>query len=1155
VPSGVRLAGPSVYVQAPAASSDPPVEFTYGDTDGSAPSLAQVIVHAVPGAQLPPVANDVTAPLPGAGAKSVTVNVLKNDDDPVGSPGDLTVNWAGAGATVAGPDLTIKLAAQPRAVPYQIKAPDGFTATAVVYVPGTQTSAIRLKPGARIALAKNGSAAVSLGSVLTDTAGRPLKISTSAGLAASPANGLTVSANQATAVTLRAAAGYVGPGAVTVDVYDGATQQDPDGNTATVTIPVQVGPDVPILRCPATPLPVVAGGAAQSYDIGQLCHVWVDTTIAQPAPRYTVSWTKPASGVSASVPNGTSLLLSAASTAKGGTTGTLRVTPAGGAAGGTLKIQLTGTPPLPVGQAVSVATPAGQRVTIDLRQYVTSPLAQPDISVLRVTRPGGATVTSSGALVTITPAAGASGTISLVAQVSDEAAQADRAVSVPITVTVIGHPGAPGRPTATASGNVLVVSFTAAAPNGAPVEYYSVHANGTVHQCAASPCPVTGLTSGSTYTVYVTATNSAGPGPASAKVTAQLNAVPGQVTGLSVTPGNGQLVLAWQAASASGAPVTGYSVEISPPPAGQPQIATVGTARSHIFTGLANGTSYTFTVRAASGQGEGPWSLGVTAIPRGRPSTMAAPTATAAATGTSLGVTVSWAPAAANGSPVTAYTVDEYRATANAGPWGNPVAAQTVAGGATDSASFAVNTGGGWYSYSVAATNAAGTSAQSPRSTPAIQSAAPPPAPANVTATAGTGAVQVTFTLPASATSVTSIEFGLNSPAESGTVDVAAGRVPHALTITSAMSSAVAVGTPVTVYLAACATATLCSAWSGPSNQVRPHGALASPTVTATANGTSVAYTWGATPDGQTATLTVCINTACTGYPVPATGTYSGSRTVAGYAPGQTETITAYVTDSSGQRAPAAGTVTASAVIAAANGTLAVSMGPEAPPAYGIGSAYIHIAVTNMPPNSVVNYTCTDNPDDFKHGTAGTSYDTDSSGATVRTDASGSASFDSTYIWAGAPTARLHPTATSVTCSSGNASDTYTAPAVPPSVTISEGSANPGGTTNCRNCHFVQINTAGWVVGGTPSLTCTTGNPAYGLVIGPVTGAVTPQNTQTSEDDSSGNALYFQGGGLGGPPVGSNWESNIEWVGGFIAGATLSCSVTDAGTTVQGTYP
>ena len=59
---------------------------------------------------MPPIANDDIAPPPSAGASSVTVNVLKNDDDPVGSAGDLKVSWVPAGVTVNGADLTIKLA-------------------------------------------------------------------------------------------------------------------------------------------------------------------------------------------------------------------------------------------------------------------------------------------------------------------------------------------------------------------------------------------------------------------------------------------------------------------------------------------------------------------------------------------------------------------------------------------------------------------------------------------------------------------------------------------------------------------------------------------------------------------------------------------------------------------------------------------------------------------------------------------------------------------------------------------------------------------------------------------------------------------------------------------------------------------------------------
>ncbi len=255
-------------------------------------------MHAVTGAQIPPIANDAIAPLPSAGAKSVTVDVLKNDDDPVGSPSDLKVSWVPAGVAVNGADLTIKLACYPYAVPYQVSAPRRADRDRAVgaYVQGTVpcassagSSTITLKPGARIALPENGSVTVPLGSVLTDSAGRQLRITTTTGLTASPAGDLAVSANQESVFGVHALGGYTGPGAVTVQVYDGATMQDKNGTTATVTIPVQVGSDAPVLDCPVTPLPVVEGGAALSYDIGQLCHVSVST---QAAPHYAMKLTK-----------------------------------------------------------------------------------------------------------------------------------------------------------------------------------------------------------------------------------------------------------------------------------------------------------------------------------------------------------------------------------------------------------------------------------------------------------------------------------------------------------------------------------------------------------------------------------------------------------------------------------------------------------------------------------------------------------------------------------------------------------------------------------------------------------------------------------------------------------------------------------------------
>lgn len=1034
VPPGVKLAGPYVYLRVPSSPSDPPVELTYGDTDGSVPSLAQVVVHAVAGAKIPPIANDAAASLPAGGAHTVTVNVLKNDDDPVGSPSDLKISWAPAGVTVNGADLTIGLTSYPREVPYQITAPDGLTATAVVYVPGSRSSTIALKPGARITLKQNGTISVPLNSVLIDSAGRQLKITTTTGLSASPAGDLTVSANQETAFTLHALGGYTGPGAVTVQVYDGATMQDKNGTVATVTIPVQVGSDVPVLHCPAAPLQVVEGGTAESYDIGQLCHVSVDTTIAQPPPRYTAAWAKAAGGVSASVPGGTSLKLSAASAATPGTTGTLKITPVGATAGGTLNVEVIKAPP-PTGRAATVSVKAGQSITVDLGQYVTSPLPRPDISVLSVTRQAGSTatasVTHSGANVTVTPGADAHGTLTLIANVSDEGDRPDRAIDVPVTVTVIGHPGPPGAPTAAESSHTLAVSFGAAAANGAPVEYYTVHANGTAHQCPASPCTITGLTNGTTYTVYVTATNSAGAGPGSAQTRAQPNAVPDRVTGLAATPGDGTAALTWQRAHVDGTQVTGYQVEISPPPAGQQQIQPVGVATSHTFTGLANGTTYTFTVMAANAQGNGPWSLGVTAIPYGKPLTMAAPTATGAAVpdpAATLGITVSWPSVtgtAANGSPVTGYTVSEYQASSSGGPFGATAAAtRTVAAGVT-STSFTVNNDGSWYEFAVTATNAAGASQPSPLSAPAIQAAAPPNAPSGVTAraTGQSDTIQFSFTPgAANARQVSSIEYGINGAAESGTITgpFTAG-TSYTETLTNATSSAIANGSPVTVYVAECNDAGLCSSFSGPSAQVTPYEPIATPTVAANANGQTIAYTWAAQSDGLTETLQVCIAGACTGYTVPATGGYSGSSS-ATYGYSQRETITAQLTDTAGQ---SSGTASASATTGPPppppNPSVSISMGPhETVSGCGTSNCFTeNLTLANFPANTRIEYTCT-----WSAGGSWGPTDENWSGAVQSTNGSGAASFTSQCVW-GDWNIKGQTATVSVTVGSTNASGTY----------------------------------------------------------------------------------------------------------------------------------
>jgi hypothetical protein len=985
VPAGVSLTGDYVYLKVPSSTSGPPAELTYGDTDGSTPSLAQVIVYPVAGAKIPPIANNAAAPQPPAGAATVTVNVLKNDDDPVGTPGDLKISWVPGGVTVHGQSLTIRLAAQPREVPYQITAPDGLTATAVVYVPGTQATAIRLRPGARIVLKKDGSETVPLSSMLIDTSGRQLKITTLSELAASPGGELTVTANQATAFQVRALGGYTGPGAITVQVYDGATLQDRHGNTATVTIPAQVGPDVPILRCPQSPLQVVEGGAPQGYDIGQLCHVWVDTTTQVAPPHYSAAWAKAVGGVSASVPGGTELQLVAASGATPGTLGTLRVTPGGAATGGLLNLEVIKAP-LPTGRPVSLAVKAAQSVTVDLSQYVTSPLARPDIQVLNVTRPVGATVTSSGSTVTITPAHDKTGTLTVTAGVTDVAGRTDRQISVAITVTVIGFPGAPGQPTATVANRSITVSYAAAQGNGARIGYYTIYTDGAPHQCFSTSCMIGGLTNGVNYTVYVRATNSTGQGAKSGTVMAEPNAVPDPVTGLATDPGDKQITLTWQPAGYSGTAPTDYRITVRPVPPGQPSaiLDLRQVTTRHTFSGLTNGEPYTFSVMAVnqlrSGvPGYSPWSAPVTDTPFSKPLTMAAPQATGAAVPdptATRGVTVTWNPVVepmANGRPVTGYTVYEYQSANNGGPWTLVNPPLPVPGADSRTASFTVNNDSSWYEYTVTATNQAGPSAQSPQSAPAIQAAAPPDPPAGVTAAATGQSNTIRFTFTAQAANsrqISSIEYGINAAAATGTITgpFTAGTT-YTETLTNADSGAIVNGTPVAVDVAECNDAGLCSSFAGPSAQVTPYGPIPTPVVTANQNGTSINYTWSEQSDGLPETLNVCItNNGCANYAVPATGGYNGQATVT-YGYSTQGTITAYATDTANQRAPQAGTVNASATTVPAPPppvSVTVTKGNVVQAVSGtcaqLTNCYnFYVTVAGFTAGATLTYTCSDN--------------------------------------------------------------------------------------------------------------------------------------------------------------------------------------------------
>jgi hypothetical protein len=222
-------------------------------------------------------------------------------------------------------------------------------------------------------------------------------------------------------------------------------------------------------------------------------------------------------------------------------------------------------------------------------------------------------------------------------------------------------------------------------------------------------------------------------GVASLGVGAASAAVPTAPTGVTGTPGNGSVTVRWHAPS-SGSPFTGYTATSTP---GSNTCTTGGVAVSCTVTGLTNGTSYTFTVTATNASGTGPASAPSAAVtPRTIPG---APTAVTATAGNAQ-AKVSWtAPASTGGAAITKYTVTASGSGGQTCTWTTGTLTCTVTG--------LLN--GISYTFTVTATNAAGTGPASTASNAVTPIGAPPP-PTGVSATAGDQQATVSCTAPIS---------------------------------------------------------------------------------------------------------------------------------------------------------------------------------------------------------------------------------------------------------------------------------------------------------------------------------------------------------------------------------------------------------------------
>lgn len=308
-------------------------------------------------------------------------------------------------------------------------------------------------------------------------------------------------------------------------------------------------------------------------------------------------------------------------------------------------------------------------------------------------------------------------------------------------------PGPVTNITASSGPGSLTISWSPANPGSFYGTQYSIRSytvkatsaglSGTLATCSSqiTTCTLTGLENGRAYYIQITAENTGygesnvwGAGPWTPCCSVPV--APGNVAAAaasesaSVTwaaPGN--------AAATGGGPIT-YQVSSDPA-----AVNCTTTDLTCAFTGLVNGTSYTFLIVAQTQYGSSPAARSPAVTPMGLPG---APTNVVGYIGSKGTVDVTWAgPASTGGTPVT-----EYIATAA------PGGANCVSPGGLRCSITGLSNGTS-YTFTVVAKNIVGAGPASAPS-PVARVLAGPGAPKSIAAKAGRGVATVTWKPPTS---------------------------------------------------------------------------------------------------------------------------------------------------------------------------------------------------------------------------------------------------------------------------------------------------------------------------------------------------------------------------------------------------------------------
>lgn len=714
-----------VTVPSSADPEAPSVTVVYRITDGVNTSGATMTLRTAEGARNAPIVYDSHGD--SADADAAVAEVLAGAHDPDGDAGDLeVVEVFGDPELVSHDERTIRVVRgpEPRVVPFVVSDADGTLATASLYVPATGVGLPRVRRDALVTMGADGERVVDLDDLVVNPSGGDVSLVGAKPVAASPTQ---VSASIADGkITVRSGQGYRGPAALLIAVAPGsaetagASNRGASDGAVVLSVPVQVGDDKPVLSCPTTVVPLSAGQLLE-LDLASVC------TVATLDPRdvdslsWSASWAESNPEVTLGEAEGSWVDLTVDDAADSGGDVALEIR-AGESNTEVLRFQLDTVPSPRVLAIPRQEVGSGERLDLDLSDYVVSALSDPTVRVLSVERVGGAAVpvSNSGSRVSFSPSRSTTGRASFAVVLTDVAGDppASRQVRARVDVDVLGVPDVPVgivifREEDT--GKIEVRWNPVREDGGSPILYYEIREKaGAMQRCRTNKCYHRGAKRGKSYSFQVRAVNRVGAsGWSDFSKESVVATRPARVSNIRLASrGDGTIKIAWRKPPAEGSPILGYEVNW------QGGTQTLGAGQtSATIPGLDNNRTYRFAVAARNSVGmatpreSDPFqSLGTPKAPTG----IQASDLESGAQSTT--VRVQWNATAAEGPGPTRYTVYVSRAGG---------AARTVAGCVRVAAVNCLDTGvaydGATLRYRVRAHNQP--SPEEPRTSPASSDA------------------------------------------------------------------------------------------------------------------------------------------------------------------------------------------------------------------------------------------------------------------------------------------------------------------------------------------------------------------------------------------------------------------------------------------------